>query len=208
MAFEKFTGKTVDEALKQAASSKGCRVDDLHYTVTEEKAGFLGLGKQVEIEVYAKQDIETFIHDYIQTYFDNAQLDGEVHISNDDGFYHINVNTSNNAILIGKAGRSLQAFNRLVKMAASAEFKKKIGLLIDVNGYKQERYDKLCRMAVRVAKDVRRTKIDASLDPMSADERKAVHNALADMTDISTHSEGEGEHRHINILYTPQKEVE
>ena len=93
-------------------------------------------------------------------------------------------------------------------MAASAEFKKKVGLLIDVNGYKQERYAKLCRMAIRVAKDVRRTKIDASLDPMSADERKAVHNALANMQDISTHSEGEGDKRHINILYTPGKETE
>ena len=48
-------------------------------------------------------------------------------------------------------------------------------------------------MAVRVAKDVRRTKIDASLDPMTADERKAVHNALADLDNISTHSEGEGD---------------
>ncbi|MCI6087573.1 MAG: Jag N-terminal domain-containing protein [Absicoccus porci] len=208
MAFEKFTGKTLEEALDQAAQAKNVMVDELHYTVTEEKSGFLGLGKQVEIEVYVEKDVEQFIHDYIQTYFDNAQLDGEVAISNDDGFYHINVNTSNNAILIGKAGRSLQAFNRLVKMAASAEFKKKVGLLIDVNGYKQERYAKLCRMAIRVAKDVRRTKIDASLDPMSADERKAVHNALANMQDISTHSEGEGDKRHINILYTPGKETE
>lgn len=124
MAFEKFTGKTLEEALGVAAKAKNVNVDELHYTITEEKAGFLGLGKQVEVEVYTEKDVEQFIYNYVQSYFDNAQLDGEVTISNDDGFYHINVNTSNNAILIGKAGRSLQAFNRLVKMAASAEFKK------------------------------------------------------------------------------------
>lgn len=44
--------------------------------------------------------------------------------------------------MIGKAGKSLQAFNRLVKAAVSAAFKKRIGLLIDVNGYKEERYEK------------------------------------------------------------------
>lgn len=79
----------------------------------------------------------------------------------------------------------------------------KVGLLIDVNGYKkEERYEKLCRMAVRVAKDVRRTKIDASLDPMTADERKAVHNALADLDNISTHSEGGRSSSYQYFIYT------
>ena len=110
--------------------------------------------------------------------------------------------------MIGKAGKSLQAFNRLVKAAVSAAFKKRIGLLIDVNGYKEERYEKICKMAVRVAKDVRRTKVDAVLDPMPADERKAIHNALAGKNDISTKSEGEGEGRRLHILYTPGKDEE
>lgn len=208
MKFDIFTGKTLDEALEEAVTAKGVSKEELHYSVIEEKSGFLGIGKQIEIEAYAERDIEIFIKEYIQQFFDNAELDGQVQISNENGFYRVSVDTSNNAILIGRNGRVLQSFNRLVKVAASARFKKKIGLLIDVNGYKKDRYDKLCRMAVRVAKDVRRTKIDASLDPMTADERKAVHNSLAAMNNISTHSEGEGMNRHINILYTPGKEVE
>lgn len=208
MEFAHYTNKTLEEALKDAAKDKGVSVDALHYTVVEEKPGFLGMGKSVEIEVYCQKDIEAFIVSYIKTYFDNAQLDGTVEIKDDHGFYRITVNTSNNAILIGKGGKSLQAFNRLVKAAVSATFKKRVGLLIDVNGYKEERYEKVVRMAVRVAKDVRRTKIDATLDPMPADERKAIHNALAKMNDVSTKSEGEGEGRRLRILYTPGKEVE
>lgn len=126
MAFEKFSGKTLEEALNLACQSKGVSQDELHYTVLEEKSGFLGIGKQVDIEVYCEKDVEAFIKDYIQNYFDNAELDGTVEIQNDHGFYRVSVNTNNNAILIGKAGRSLQAFNRLVKVAASAEFKKKL----------------------------------------------------------------------------------
>lgn len=204
MEFQKFSGKTLEDALSVASSAKNCSVEDLHYEITEEKSGFLGIGKTVEIEVYCSKDIENFIVSYIQTYFDNAQLGGSVEIEDDNGFYRITVDTNNNAILIGKAGKSLQAFNRLVKASVSAAFKKRIGLLIDVNGYKEERYEKLCKMAVRVAKDVRRTKVDATLDPMPADERKAIHNALADMEGISTKSEGEGEGRRLRILYTPE----
>lgn len=209
MEFEKFTGKTLEEALQKAAQAKQAAVENLTYTIVEEKAGFLGIGKTVEIEVYCDKDIQKFIHDYIQNYFDNAKLDGETVVEKDgDDFYRVTVNTSNNAILIGRNGKTLQAFNRLVKAAASGAFKRRVRLLIDVNGYKQDRYEKICRMAVRVAKDVRRTKVDAALDPMPADERKAIQNALAEMADISTHSEGEGANRHLCILYTPGKEVE
>lgn len=208
MEFKRYTEKTLEEALKSAAKDKGVSVEELHYTILEEKSGFLGVGKSVEIEAYCEKDVENFIVSYIQQYFDNAQLDGQVEIENDNGFYRVTVNTSNNAILIGKAGKTLQAFNRLVKAAASAEFKKRVGLLIDVNGYKEDRYEKITKMAIRVAKDVRRTKIDATLDPMPADERKAIHNALADMEDITTQSTGEGTSRRLQILYSPGKEVE
>lgn len=209
MEFSKYSGKSLEEALQTAAAGKGCAVEELTYTVTEEKAGFLGIGRTVEIEVWCEEDVQTFIHDYIQTYFDNAGLDGQTSVTrDDDDFYRITVDTSNNAILIGRAGKSLQAFNRLVKSAASAVFKKRIRLLIDVNGYKQDRYEKLSRMAVRQAKDVRRTKVDAVLDPMPADERKVIHNALAGMKDISTKSVGEGTARRLQILYTPGKETE
>lgn len=208
MEFKRYTEKTLEEALKSAARDKGVSVEELHYNVLEEKSGFLGVGRSVEIEAYCEKDVENFIVSYIQQYFDNAQLDGQVDIENDNGFYRITVNTSNNAILIGKAGKTLQAFNRLVKAATSAEFKKRVGLLIDVNGYKEDHYEKITKMAIRVAKDVRRTKIDATLDPMPADERKAIHNALANMEDITTQSTGEGATRRLQILYSPGKEVD
>ena len=208
MEFKGYTEKTLEEALKSAARDKGVSVEELHYNVLEEKSGFLGVGRSVGMEAYCEKDVENFIVSYIQQYFDNAQLDGQVDIENDNGFYRITVNTSNNAILIGKAGKTLQAFNRLVKAAASAEFKKRVGLLMDVNGYKEDRYEKITKMAIRVAKDVRRTKIDATLDPMPADERKAIHNALANMEDITTQSTGEGATRRLQILYSPGKEVD
>lgn len=212
MEFDRFTGKTLDEALNAAVAAKQVDVEQLTYTVVEEKSGFLGIGRTVTIEAWGPGDIAVFIHDYIQTYFDNAEMDGvcEVMLENGDGedFYRVRVDTSCNAVLIGRQGRTLQDFNRLVRTAASSVFKKHVRLMIDVNGYKEERYEKIVRMAMRVAKDVRRTKVDAVLDPMPADERKAIHNALSAMQDITTRSEGEGLKRQLHILYTPGKESE
>ena len=46
-----------------------------------------------------------------------------------------------------------------------------------------------------------KTKITASLSPMSADERRAIHNALVPFKHVKTVSTGEGKNRHITIIY-------
>ncbi len=206
MTLKVYTGKNLDEVLKSVAEEKGVSVDDLTYTVKEEKSGFLGIGGKVEAEVYCSKDIEEFMKNYLDQFFENIEMQADVVVINDNGFYRINIDAENNAVLIGKNGRALQSLNTIVKAAVSAEFRKKIGVLIDINGYKQDKYKKVCALAMRVAKDVRRTKTDAILDPMPADERKAIHNHLADMENISTVSEGEGNQRRLKILYTPDKE--
>lgn len=205
MTVKVYTGKNLDDLLKSVAAEKGVAVEELTYTVKEEKAGFLGIGGKVEAEVYCSKDIEAFLKAYLERFFENIEMQAEVTVENDDGFYRIQINAENNAVLIGKNGTALQSLNTIVKAAASSEFRKRVGVLIDINGYKQEKYHKVCALAMRVAKDVRRTKTDAILDPMPADERKAIHNHLADMDCITTESEGEGNHRRLKIVYTPDK---
>ena len=205
MTLKVYTGKNLDDLLKSVAAEKGVAVEELTYTVKEEKAGFLGIGGKVEAEVYCSKDIEAFLKAYLERFFENIEMQAEVTVENDDGFYRIQINAENNAVLIGKNGTALQSLNTIVKAAASSEFRKRVGVLIDINGYKQEKYHKVCALAMRVAKDVRRTKTDAILDPMPADERKAIHNHLADMDCITTESEGEGNHRRLKIMYTPDK---
>ena len=205
MTVKVYTGKNLDDLLKSVAAEKGVAVEELTYTVKEEKAGFLGIGGKVEAEVYCSKDIEAFLKAYLERFFENIEMQAAVTVENDDTIYRIQINAENNAVLIGKTGTALQSLNTIVKAAASSEFRKRVGVLIDINGYKQEKYHKVCALAMRVAKDVRRTKTDSILDPMPADERKAIHNHLADMDCITTESEGEGNHRRLKIMYTPDK---
>lgn len=203
-----YTGKSLDELLNEAAKEKNCSVDSLTYEITEEKSGFLGIGKEISAIVYGECDIQEFMQTYLDTYFKGIELEAYVEIVNKDGFYHVNLDTQNNAIMIGRNGQTLQAVNTVLKAAVSSEFKKRIGVLVDINGYKEDKYKKVCSLALRVAKSVQRSKTDAVLDPMPADERKAIHNYLTNIKDVSTVSEGEGNQRRLKIVYNPGKEQE
>lgn len=200
-----YTGKNLDEVLNQAAEEKGVSVSELTYKVIEESSGFLGIGSKVTITAYCKNDISEFMKEYLQNYFDGIHMEAEIQIEMDGEYFHINLNTENNAILIGKNGQTLQAINTVLKSAVSSEFKRRVGVLIDINGYKEEKYQKVCSLAQRVAKTVQRTKTTAVLDPMPADERKAIHNCLSNMKYISTVSEGEGNQRRLKIVYNEEK---
>lgn len=203
-----YTGKSLEEILSTAAEEKGVDKDALMYNVTEEKDGVLGIGKSVTADVFTMEDVKEFIFDYLGNYFTGIDLEIEVAIEEKyDGFI-INLNADNNAVLIGKMGKTLASFNTVVRAAVNAEFKKRIDVLIDVNHYKDERYAKLRSMGKRIAKQVQRSHVDASLDPMPNDERKVIHKVLNEWHNIKTESEGEGSARHLVIKYVPDEPVE
>ena len=61
MTVKVYTGKNLEELLKSVAAEKGVAVEDLTYTVKEEKSGFLGIGGKVEAENYFSKEIEEFL---------------------------------------------------------------------------------------------------------------------------------------------------
>ncbi len=201
-----YTAKTLEDLLAAAAEEKGCAVEDLHYTVTEEKKGLLGIGNSVSAEVFNMDDVKEFLFDYLGDFFTSIDQDIEVAIEERTDGFIVNLNADNNAVLIGKMGKTLAAFNTVVRAAVNSEFKKRIDILIDINHYKEERYAKLRSMAKRIAKQVQRSKIDVALDPMPNDERKIIHKTLNDWRNIRTESEGEASARHVCIRYVDNSE--
>ena len=169
-----YTAKTLEELLAAAAEEKGVAVEDLTYFITEEKKGLLGIGSSVSADVYCSDDVKEFLFDYIGNFFTGIDQDIEVGIEEKDNGYIVRLNAENNAVLIGKMGKTLAALNTVVRGAVNNEFRKRIDILVDVNDYKEDRYSKLRSIAKRTAKQVQRTHVDADLDPMPNDERKAM----------------------------------
>lgn len=196
-----YTAKTLEDLLKNAASDKSVAVEELTYFVTEEKKGILGIGQSVTADVYCLNDVKEFLFDYLGNFFMNLGLETEMEIFQQKDTFKIVLNAENNAILIGKNGQTLQAINNVVRSATNSVFKRRFQIMVDINGYKDSRYEKITAMAKRIAKTVQRTKVTASLDPMPNDERKVIHQALSNMSHIKTESEGEGANRHLKIMY-------
>lgn len=201
-----YTGKSIEEILEEASKEKGCPIEELHYSVTDEKKGLLGIGNTVTATVFTMDDVKEFLFDYLGNFFVGIDQDIEVAIEEKNKSFTVRLNTENNAVLIGKMGKTLAALNTVVKAAVNAEFRSHIDVLIDVNRYKEDRYHKVISLAKRVAKQVQKSHVDAHLDPMPNDERKAVHKALSNWHNIKTESEGDGSNRHLCIKYVPDAE--
>lgn len=196
-----YQAKTLKEIIEQAAEDYGCDTASLMYNVLEEKDGILGIGKSITAEVFTMDDVKEFLFDYMGDFFTGIDLDLECAIEEKDNAFIVNLNADNNAVLIGKMGKTLSAFNTVIKAAVNAKFKKRIDILIDVNHYKSDRYYKLRGMAKRIGKQVQRDHVKVALDPMPNDERKVIHKALNEWHNIKTESEGEGSNRHVCISY-------
>ena len=194
-----YTGKTVEEALQNASSETGIAVDELIYIVSDKRKGLFS--KKIVVEVYDLADVIRFAEDYLLSVTDALEIESTVNTKLDDEVIRITIDSTHNPILIGKNGKTLQALNELTKLAVSNHFHKRFRVLLDVNGYKDNKYDRLARLARKCAHEVQKTKTTYSFDPMPADERRAIHNACSGMANIRTESTGEGTHRQVNIIY-------
>lgn len=201
---EQYKGKVVEDILKEIAAKANCAVEEVTYTIVEEKKGILGIGNSVTIEAYTPEDIKEFIFNYLGNYFTGLNQGVKIEITMKDGDYKVNINADNNAVAIGRGGQTLQAINTVLRAACNAEFKKRVNVSVDVNHYKDDRYKRVKQIAKRTALDVRKNKVDAALDPMPADERKIIHQYLSDFRNIKTESEGEGRERHLVIKYSEE----
>ncbi|NCU31189.1 single-stranded DNA-binding protein, partial [Candidatus Saccharibacteria bacterium] len=77
---------------------------------------------------------------------------------------------------------------------------------LDIADYKRQRNDRLREQADEWVKRVRDSGETMHLRPMSAAERRVVHQAVSDYSDVETHSEGEGRDRHIVLTKKPDEE--
>ena len=193
-----YTGKTVEEALQQASEELNIPQEQLIYTVSEKKVLF---SKKVLVDVYELSDIIQYAEDYLLKVIDSLGIESSVKSRLDDSIIRITIDSTHNPILIGTNGKTLQALNELVKLSVSNRFHRRFRILLDINGYKDNKYSKLAYLARKFARDVQKTKTTYTFDPMPSDERRAVHNALSNMPHIRTESTGEGTHRQVQIIY-------
>jgi spoIIIJ-associated protein len=102
--------------------------------------------------------------------------------------------------LIGRRGETLDGLQYLLRLLVAKELGHYVHVVLDVDSYKAHRAQTLKQLALRMAERVVATHKPAALEPMPANERRIVHLALRDNTQVRTESVGVGENRKVTII--------
>lgn len=116
----------------------------------------------------------------------------------DEGELILDINGGDLAVLIGRHGRVLDSFQSLVSSLVSKRLGFHYPVVVDIEGYKSRRRQKVQSLALSSAERAKRQG-KVRMKPMSAYERRLVHLALVDDPDVTTHSEGEDPERYVVI---------
>lgn len=116
----------------------------------------------------------------------------------DDGELILDVNGGDLAVLIGRHGRTLDALQMIITSFMSNRLKFHYPIVIDIEGYKGRRKQKLQSLALSAASRAK-TQGRVALPPMNAYERRIVHLALVDDEGVTTHSEGSEPERRVVV---------
>jgi spoIIIJ-associated protein len=114
--------------------------------------------------------------------------------------YVVDVSGPGTDILIGTDGEVLNAFQYVTRLLVGRKMKGWVHVVVDVQGYKAKRAEKLRDLAHRMADQAADTDRAVILQPMPPHERRVVHVALYDDPRVTTESIYEGERRRVTIL--------
>lgn len=103
--------------------------------------------------------------------------------------------------LVGQSAKTLEALQELTRTAVhQALGDRGTRLMLDVAGYRAKRRSALEIFTQRVGAEVLQVKQQRALEPMSAVDRKVVHDTINTMAGLSSSSEGEEPNRYIVLL--------
>ena len=141
--------------------------------------------------------------DYLEELLDIADIDGDIDIEVRNGRTYISVvsedvDDAGLQALVGRDGEVLEALQELTRLSVLTATENRSRLVLDITGYRTERGEQLQAIAEDAVKRVKEGNEPVALAPMSAYERKIVHDAVADLG-LDSESEGEGAERHIVV---------
>ena len=193
-----YEGKNLNELKEKAFSELNASENELYIRETEEVKGLLKT-KKYKLEILTKDDVVKYIKNYIIDVAKNMGITVNIEAKKRENYIQINLFSENSSILIGKTGRTMEALQYLIKNSIFNKTGFKINVILDVEDYKEKINKHLEYNVKKIAREVRKTGVDAKLDPMNSYERRIVHNAVNEIKGVSTISEGVEPNRYVVI---------
>ncbi|WP_029212186.1 protein jag [Arsenicicoccus bolidensis] len=141
--------------------------------------------------------------DFLETLLDIADLDGDIDVDVDGDRASVAIVDSDEGRvprrLVGDQGKVLEALQELTRLAVQAETGERSRLMLDVAGHRASRRDELVELARDAVREVKESGEEKALEPMTAFERKVVHDEVL-AAGLSSESEGTEPRRHVVVL--------
>ena len=140
------------------------------------------------------------VQDLVEGVLDELDLDGEVVIEEDDDCIAVAIEGEDDyGLLIGKRGQTIDALQLLCYQAAFRGLRERKRVVVDVAGYRERRRETLESRADRAAEQALSSNNAVEMDPMSAQERRVVHERLKERAGVETYSEGDEPRRCVIV---------
>lgn len=192
-----FEDKTIEEAKNKALKELNINEENIIIINQTEKNGLLK--KSASIELVTVDEIINYLKDSLNEILILMGIEANYEVRRRENRIEIKIFSDNNAILIGKNGRTMQSLQTILRFILKNHIASDLSVMLDVENYKEKRNRNIEYLAKKVARDVAKTKVETKLDNMNSYERRIVHNILSDNKYVYTVSEGEEPNRHVVI---------
>lgn len=140
------------------------------------------------------------VRQLIEGVLDELDLEGEVEISESDERIEATIEGDGDyGLLIGKRGQTIDALQLLCYQAAFRGQRDRKRVVVDAASYRERRRDVLTARADRAAEQALEGNVSVEMDPMSAQERRVVHEHLKERSGVETFSEGDEPRRCVVV---------
>ena len=135
-------------------------------------------------------------------------LDGDVAVRIDDEVIVADVSGPQTEAMVGVRGSTIEAIHELSKTVLQRQTQSSARLRLDIAGYGERRRQALAIYANQLIDRLLEDGGEVTLEPMSAGDRKVIHDAAGERTGVRSYSEGESPQRYVVLANDASDEEE
>ena len=144
----------------------------------------------------AQENVKNFLDQFLPK-ISSEKLEYELYL--DKYYLNVEIKGEDTGFLIGHRGETLNSMQTLLSSIASSGVQEKIRVVLDISEYRGKRKKALEGLAERISKTVVKNRKAYTLEPMTAYERKVIHEKLQNHPKVKTTSIGEEPYRKVVI---------
>lgn len=190
--------KTHDTALNELLEKMNCELKNIYYIEEKTDGGIFKI-KKIKLTGISHENIKETIINFFDIFSNLIRIKITVEIKFNDDIINISLDSSNNSILIGNNGKTINSLQIYLNNLFSLFRKYNLKINLDIAEYKKGKIKVLEKEITKIIKEVLDTQIEVKLDPMNSYQRRIVHNLVSKYDKLTTESIGEEPNRYVII---------